>query len=743
MKQVILTAIFSCCLVLNAQDTTQIKLDSTTVVNKQNFVLKGFQAQEKSGFTFTNLSAANIKQSNFGQDFTYLLGNTAAAVTTSDAGAGVGYTGIRIRGSDATRINVLVNGIPINDAESHGVYWVNMPDLASSTHQVQIQRGVGTSTIGNGAFGANINVLNTVLDAKPNAQIQQSVGSFATSKTTLMLGTGQIKRFNFGARLSNIVSDGYIDRASSQLQSYQLNANYKSKSLDVQAVAFGGKETTYQSWYGTPESRYKNDTAAMSAFALRNGLSEADKQNLLNSGRTYNYYTYPNQTDNYKQNHYQLHLLKTINPFWQLRSSFFTTTGKGYFEEYKTQAVFANYGVQDYILGTDTLRKTDLIRQRWLDNVYGGNFTQLTYTGKQLNAIVGSSYTQYHGKHFGQVIWAEIAQPFGQKDYQYYKANSQKNDWNSFMKLNYKWQQFKFDLDLQYRNIHYWSKGTDNGLSQVRFDTSYRFFNPKFGASYTINLKQYIYSSYSIANREPIRSDFVDHKGRNLPRPEHLRDFELGYVFKHKKQLIQFNVYHMKYVNQLVVTGALNDVGNALRTNVAKSYRRGLEWVFQQPIYTNWSIDANLNLSQNKIQQFEDVYFDYDQYSIVKDVYKQSDIAMSPNMVAYLGLSHKFKHDFECTFQFKYVGKQFLDNTSNKERALEAYQIMNLLLQKTWQMSNSSIVLKGMINNLSNALYANNGYTYKYIYGGQTIVENFYYPQSPRFFNLGVEFKFQ
>jgi iron complex outermembrane receptor protein len=743
MKQVILTTFMSVLAFVNAQETPQSLPDSSNVTNKQSFVLKGVQASEKSGFTFSQLSAAALKQNNLGQDFTYLIGNTPSAVTTSDAGAGIGYTGIRIRGSDATRINVLVNGIPINDAESHGVYWVNMPDLASSTNQVQIQRGVGTSTIGNGAFGANINAQNTLLNPKANASIQQSIGSYGSSKSTFMFGTGLINGFNFGARLSNIVSDGYIDRASSKLQSYQLNANYKSKTFDVQAVAFGGKETTYQSWYGTPESRYNNDTAAMSAYAYRNGLSAADKTNLLNSGRTYNYYTYPNQIDNYRQNHYQLHCLKTFNAQWQLRSSIFTTTGKGYFEEFKAQAPFASYGVSDLVFGTDTIRQSNLVRQRWLDNLYAGHFTHLDYHNKALSVILGSSYTQYHGKHFGQVVWADLAQAFGSKDFEYYKAKSQKNDLNSFLKVNYAWRRFKMDLDLQYRSIHYWSKGTDNELSVVKFDTNYHFFNPKVGASYTINAKQYVYASFSVANREPIRSDFVDHKGAQLPQPENLKDLELGYVFKHRQNLMQFNVYNMQYLNQLVITGALNDVGNALRTNVAKSYRRGIEWVFQKQFKQKFALDANLNLSQNKIQNFEDVYYNYDNYTTIVNHYKQSDIAMSPNVVAYLGLTDKHFKTYEFNVQLKYVGKQFLDNTSTDSRSLKAYKTLNVMLQKTIYMNHNTIVLKAAVNNLANALYANNGYTYKYIYGAQTIVENFYYPQSPRFFNLGVEFKFQ
>ena len=334
------------------------------VVDRQNHTVKAIQVREKNGYAFTPVTAKQLSRINLGQDFTYLIGNTPSALTTSDAGSGVGYTGIRIRGSDATRINVTINGIPINDAESHGVFWVNMPDLASSTSSVQIQRGAGSSTLGSGAFGANINIQNLSQSALPFLQLQQSIGSFNTFKSTLQFGTGKLGNFNFSGRLSKINSDGYIDRAASDLKAFQFNLSYTQKTWSITALSFGGKEKTYQSWYGTPESRIKNDVQGMNDYADRNYLSAAARDNLLNSGRTYNYYNYKNQTDNYWQNHYQLHLFKTISQKLNFKSSFFTSTGKGFYEEYKSDAAFAKYGVANFTNNTDTILSTDLVRQR-------------------------------------------------------------------------------------------------------------------------------------------------------------------------------------------------------------------------------------------------------------------------------------------------------------------------------------------------------------------------------------------
>lgn len=724
-------------------DTTFYIVLKENIVEHSNVTVKATQVREKSGFVFSKLNSRQIASNNLGQDFTYLLANTPSAYSTSDAGTGIGYTGIRIRGSDGTRINVSVNGIPINDAESHGVFWVNMPDLASSASLVQIQRGVGSSTIGSGAFGANINVANTELNSNPFVRIQQSIGSFNTSRSTLQFGTGKISNFNFGGRLSRIVSDGYVDRGSSNLLAFQFNLDYSKKKWNIHLVSFGGKEKTYQSWYGTPESRVRNDIDGMNAFADRNYLSDADRQNLLNSGRTYNYYTYKNQTDNYWQNHYQMHIAKELNPNLWIKSSFFLTSGKGYFEEFKPDASYNSYGVNDFIVGTDTSSNTDLVRQRWLDNTYFGNFTSVNYKKKSVDLIGGLSYTKYNGKHFGDVIWAEIAQPFG-KDYRYYQSKSTKEEINAFVKGNYKVnKKLQIDLEMQSRIINYKGLGNDNDLKKIDFDTNYLFLNPKAALVYELNKGQRLYGSYSIGQREPVRSDFIDQTRSELPKPEFMRDIEIGYILKKKTTFFQFNFYDMAYKNQLVLTGELNDVGSSLRKNVAKSYRRGIELVFQREIIKKMFIDANLNLSSNKIIDFEDVYYNYDDGSIVKNVYSKTDIAFSPSAIGYIGVTDKHIRGLELKVDLKYVGEQYLDNTLNKDRKIDAYSLFNFSFQKAIQLSGKGhLTIRGMVNNVFGIFYSNNGYTYKYVYDGKLIVENFYYPQSRTNFMLGVDFTF-
>ncbi len=703
---------------------------------------RAVQVKGKTGFAYTNLSAAKIAPTNFGQDFTYLIGNTPSAVTTSDAGTGVGYTGIRIRGSDATRINVTVNGIPINDAESHGVYWVNMPDLASSTNSVQIQRGVGSSTIGTGAFGANINIQNTDLTELPYAYFSQSFGSFNTAKSTIMFNTGRMNHFIFGGRLSRIVSDGYVDRAKSDLQAFQFNLGYSNKKFHADLVSFGGKEKTYQSWYGTPESRIKNDVDGMNAYADRNYLSSQQRADLLNSGRTYNYYTYANQTDNYWQNHYQMHLNYSFNSYLTLRSAFFITTGKGYYQEFKEAASFSSYFAPDFINGTDTISTTNLVRQRWLDNIYYGNFSSLNYKKQKTELTFGISATAYDGKHFGKVIWAEIAAPFG-LDNTYYRSTSDKDELNTFIKWHQLFgKKWLMDIEMQYRNVHYLSKGNDNDGTKIGFESTYDFLNPKASIVYLINRFSNVYSSISIGNREPIRSDFIDNKG-SAPKHEHLRDIELGYIYYRRNKVFQFNLYDMSYKNQLVVTGELNDVGNALRRNVAESYRRGVEIIVQYPLIEKLSLDANLTLSSNKIKNFEDAYYDYDLNTYKKEVIKTTDIAFSPSVIGYFGITDRHLMNLDLNFNVKYVGKQYLDNTLNNSASLPAYTLLNFQFSKTFGfLSGEKIILKGMVNNLTGIFYSNNGWTYKYVYGGNLTRENFYFPQAGRNFMMAIEMKF-
>lgn len=713
-------------------------------IEQAGVITRATRVDKNNAFAYTNLDAKDLRTQNLGQDFTYLLANTPSAVTTSDAGAGVGYTGIRIRGSDATRINVTINGIPINDAESHGVYWVNMPDLASSANSVQVQRGVGTSTNGNGSFGANISVNNIENSAMPGLQIQQSYGSFNTLKSNLKFSTGKIGNFSFNGRLSKIVSDGYIDRASSNLSAFQFNLNYYKNRWAINAVSFGGKEKTYQSWYGTPQSRYDGNQEAMQAHSDRNYLSPAQQENLFKSGRTYNFYTYKNQTDNYWQNHYQLHIGKEFNPGLTLKSSFFTTTGKGYYEEFKEGAKFNNYGVADFITSkSDTITSTNLVRQKWLDNIYYGNFTTLEQTKKRIKTTVGIGVTSYQGKHFGKVIWAEVAQPFG-LDSNYYYATSRKDEVNGFLKAEFKiTEKLKLIEELQLRRIHYESSGNSPDLAKINFSQDYTFFNPKIGLNYQLNKANQVYSSFSTGNREPVRSDFTDNRDSILPKPEKLQDLELGWINKGKQHFIQVNAYYMNYKDQLVLTGAINDVGSPLRKNVKQSYRQGIELIGMRSVMGGKLVfEGNLTLSQNKIRAFEDVYLDYDTYTEVHKVYNNTDISFSPNVIGYFGITDKHIKNVQFGVNVKYVGKQYLDNTQNEGQKLPSYSTINVTFQKEFRIKNvSSFVIRGVVNNLASINYTNNGYTYKYVYGGQLITENFYYPQSKINFLVGLDIK--
>lgn len=712
------------------------------LAEQPGFIIKAISAPSKSGFVYTKLSAKQLNERNLGQDFTYLVSQTPSAFSTSDAGNGIGYTGLRIRGSDGTRINVNINGVPINDAESHGVFWVNMPDLASSTSSVQIQRGVGSSTNGIGAFGANINISNIEQSAQPFLQINQSLGSFNTSKTSLMFGIGEINNFTFSGRLSKLKSDGYIDRASSDLSAFQFNLAYKLKEFQMHFVSFGGKEKTYQSWYGTPESRVNDDEQGMNDFADINGLDDAERARLLNSSRTYNYYTYPNQTDNYWQNHHQLHFLYNINSNIKLKSTFFLTTGKGYYEEFRPGESFSDYGVNNFVLNSDTITTSNLIRQRWLDNWFYGNFTNLSYQKNNLGVDVGVNVSRYDGKHFGDVIWAEFAQTFG-NNYRYYNNTSVKEELNSFVKANYKFnKKLKVEGEVQSRLIQYQSKGIDNYQKSIGFNEKYNFINPKLAVVYDVNRNLHFYSSYSIANREPVRSDFIDHLRLIIPEHENLKNLELGYIYSNKNKMFQMNFYQMSYKNQLILTGQLNDVGASLRTNVPESYRRGLELLGKIEMIKKLWLEGNVSFSDNKIKKYTDVYYDYFDYSEIKTDYTNTPIAYSPNVIIFGSITDKHIQNTQLTLSYKYVGKQYLDNTGDNNKIIKPFGLVDFVAEKQLKVKGvNSLSFKLMINNLLGIKYSNNGYTFKYAYSGSLVEERFFYPQALRNLLIGLELK--
>lgn len=725
---------------------TTILLEEDVKVTDQ-IIVSATRVDGKSPTTFTTLNKLALQKQNFGQDLPIALNWTPSLVTTSDAGAGVGYTGLRIRGSDATRINVTINGIPVNDSESQGVFWVNTPDLASSTQSVQVQRGVGTSTNGAGAFGASVNLQTNTRNDVAYADLINSFGSFNTRRHTISFGTGLINdKFVFDGRVSQINSDGYIDRASSDLKSYYLSGGYYGKKTMIKAIVFGGKEITYQSWYGVPESRLNNDPAAMLETAASEGWNQEQTNNLLSSGRTFNIYTYNNQVDNYAQDHYQLHVSHRFTESLTANAALHYTYGRGFYEEFRYDDDFENYGLNDVVIGGETISSTDIVRRRWLDNDFYGVTYSVAYEKEKLNSILGGAFNEYDGDHFGQIIWAQVSTV--PKDYRYYFNNGKKNDFTVYWKNNYRLsEKITGFVDLQYRRISYVASGKENKQFDFNVDERFNFFNPKVGLTYEASGQQQWYASYAVGNREPVRDDFIDAPAGTAPRPETLRNVEAGWRYRKNNLVLNLNYYLMNYKNQLVPTGELNDVGAIVRTNVDDSYRTGVEVEGSIRLGSRISWNANLTLSQNKIRSFNEVMYDYgtnfDEYTEVVTTYTNSDISFSPNVVAGSGLFYVPIKNVEVGLLTKYVGKQYLDNTSNANRSIDSYFTNDLRLTYSVRPSfMRELSLSLLANNIFYTLYSSNGYTYGYLGGATEYRQNFYYPQAGRNYLLMVALRF-
>ncbi len=707
-------------------------------------IVEGTRVAENSPIAHTNISSKEFEKNNLGQDIPFLLQNSVSIVSTSDAGAGVGYTGFRLRGSDATRINVTINGIPVNDAESQGVFWVNMPDLASSTENIQIQRGVGSSTNGSGAFGGSVNMQTTTLNEKAYGELSTSYGSFNTQKYTAKMGTGLLNgKWAFDGRASYIASDGYIDRATSDLKSYYVSGGYYGEKTMVKAIHFSGREKTYQSWWGTPEGRVTGNQMVMENHALNNGLDSAQTHNLLNSGRTYNYYEYDNEIDNYGQDHYQLHITNQFNEKLSGNVSFHYTYGRGYFEQFRKQDDFASYGMSNLVIGTDTITSTDLIRRRWLDNHFYGMVYSLKYNITRINITLGGGYNKYDGDHFGEIIWAEYANGSEIRD-RYYDNNGLKTDLNNYLKVEYNFsEKVASFVDLQVRMVDYSTAGIDNDLRYLSIDTNFTFFNPKVGITVKLNPKLRTYASVSVGNREPVRNDFIDNAANRQPKHESLLDYEFGLDYKRRKLLLQSNFYYMDYTNQLVLTGELNDVGSSIRTNVDKSHRAGVELMAKILLSKRVAINLNTTLSQNQIAEFTEVVYDYTNgFEIIENTYSNTDIAFSPSIISAASIEYTPVKSLNLMVQGKYVGEQYLDNTSSALKKISDYYTMDARLSYTvFPKRMKDVTLNVLVNNILNNLYSSNGYTYSYIFG-EKITENFYYPQAGTNFLIGITAKF-
>src|SRR5437868_803101 len=597
-------------LMLNAQ--TKSKLTDTTYL--QPVEVLAVRAADKAPFAKTNLSKKEIAKNNLGQDLPFVLEQTPSVVVNSDAGNGVGYTYIHIRGIDPTRINVTLNGIPYNDAESQGTFFVDLPDISSSANSMQIQRGVGTSTNGSGAFGSTINLATHDVNKRFYFESNNSYGSFNTWKNNIQFGSGIFRNhFTLDGRLSSIKSDGYIDRAKTNLRSAFGSLAYISAKNSLRLNVFSGKETTYQAWNGVPES-------------------------FLDSARTYNSAgtekpgdPYDNETDNYIQTHYQLFYNRKFNNNWKASLAFFYTKGRGYYEEYRAAQAFADYGLPDYNDGITTYTSTDLVRRLWLDNDFYGSIFSLQYNKKQTQLIFGGGYTEYDGKHYGEITWAEL-QAGVPKNYHWYDLTAYKKDLSVYGKWTQQWTSHWLSfVDLQYRNVPY----TINGFRYnptLLIDKNYSFFNPKFGFTYSNNGLQ-AYASFAVAKKEPIRDDF-EAGTTQQPTPENLYDIETGVDKKGTNYSIGAGLYYMKYKDQLVLTGKINDVGAYTRTNIPDSYRAGIELqgTYQANKYFNAA--ANLTLSENKIKNFTEYIDDYDNGGQQTKYYSKTDISFSPSVIA-------------------------------------------------------------------------------------------------------------
>jgi iron complex outermembrane receptor protein len=678
------------------------------------------RAGNEAPFTKTNISKKEIEKANLGQDLPFLLNQTPSTIINSDAGNGVGYTGIRIRGSDLSRINVTLNGIPYNDAESQGVFFVDLPDFASSVNSIQIQRGVGTSSNGGGAFGATINISTHEFNDKPYAEINNSFGSFNTWKHTVKAGTGLLnEHFTVDARLSRITSDGFVDRASSTLSSFYVGGGYFGKKTQLRLNVFGGDEKTYQAWNGVPQDSLKTHRTFNSAGTAKPGEP------------------YDNETDNFRQDHYQFFVNHELNPHLNLNATLFYTRGKGYYEQYRAGEDYHSYGLSYPVVGNDTVYSTDLVRQLWLDNDFYGTVFSLQYNKDGTQLTAGGGWNTYEGDHFGKIIWAQTGIA---KDYRWYNLHAGKTDANVYGK----WQQrlddhFQTFADLQFRNVSYVIDGfRDNPTLYIR--QKYNFLNPKVGLSYSKPGVQ-AYISFAIANKEPNRDDF-EAGMQQQPLHETLHDVELGFEKRYVNISFGATGYYMRYKNQLVLTGMINDVGAYTRTNIPRSYRLGLELQTAYQPVQKLNISGSIAISSNKVNNFVEFVDDYDNGGQKSFTYKKPDIAFSPSAVGSATITYKPVHAVEISLLSKYVGDQYLDNSSNNTRKLDAYFLNDLRAIYTFKRGFlKEVTFVGQLNNLFDVKYEPNGYTFSYVYGAQLVTENFYYPMAGRNFMVGLNMK--
>lgn len=701
-------------------------------INLGELTVQATRANERTPMTFLNLDKAELEENNLGLDVPYLLRWTPSAVVTSDAGAGIGYTGIRIRGTDPTRINVTINGIPLNDAESQGVFWVNMPDFISSVSDVQIQRGVGTSTNGAGAFGATINLNTSEVKREPLARINTSVGSFNTFKRNVQFSTGLLKdQFTIDGRLSKINSDGYIDRASADMESYYLSGAYVGDRTMLRFNTFSGHEITYQAWYGVPAEF----------------IDDPETRTFNPSGTEKPGEPYENEVDNYRQTHYQLLFNQQLSDAWNTNVALHYTQGEGFFEQYKADQNLADYGFASQTLNGEF---PDLVRRLWLDNDFFGGVYGLNYESPDLEATLGGGYHLYLGDHFGEIIWSELAEGLTPTE-RYYENDARKGDVNIYGRVNYAFQpQWRGYLDLQYRRVDYTFLGRNRQGEQVDQTVALNFFNPKMGLQYLWDDRTSAYASFAVAHREPNRNDYVESTADSRPEPEQLLDTEIGFKKQLDRAAFEATGYFMFYNDQLVLNGEINDVGANTRVNVDQSYRLGLELVGGYQIGPQLDLQATATISQNRIvdfRQFVDVFLPDGGFTQEERRYQGTTLAFSPGLIAAAELTWAPFEDqpwmknqaLSVSLMGKYVGKQYLDNTSDEDNIIDPYFFSDFRL--TYNLHNlltREIRLTLLVQNVFDARYETNGWSYRFISGGEEMLQRGYFPQAGRNVLLGL-----
>nr|WP_321486845.1 TonB-dependent receptor [uncultured Draconibacterium sp.] len=731
---------------LSASKNIEVDLKPNVIMTDE-VLISATRAGNKTPVAYSNVSSDEISKMNMGQDIPYLLQLTPSFVATSDAGAGVGYTNFRIRGTDLNRINVSIDGIPISESESHGTWFVDMPDLASSLENVQVQRGVGTSANGAAAFGGSIDLQTNTLNKDPYSEYRISYGSFNTLKNTIAAGTGLMNgKFTFDVRLSKLKSDGFIDRASSDLKSFFVSGGYYTKKSVLKINVFSGLEETYQSWWGVPSVRLNNDMEGMQEYENNWLYTPEQTQHMINSdSRTYNYYTYDNQIDHYQQDYYHLHFSHQFNEYLHLNTGLHYRRGHGYYENYKAgEDLKKDYNIPYPVVGNDTVFSSDVVNRKWLDNDFYGLVFALTHKKDRVDFTLGGGWNTYDGDHFGNVIWAQYLGDVA-PNYEWYRGNGLKKDFNVYGKFSYQLaEQINVYADLQYRNINYKITGINDDLRDISQEHDFNFFNPKLGIFYQPTDNQKLYVSFAVANREPNRDNFVD-ADPNGKQPVHetLHDWEMGYNFQSSNFTAGANLYYMNYKDQLVLTGEINDVGGVIMLNVDKSYRAGLELQTGWKISRNLQWNANATFSKNKIKDFIEYVDDWDTGGQQVFELGTTDLAFSPNFIGNSQILFTPAKNFSISLISNYVGKQYIDNTSNNNRVLDAYFLNNLKVDYNIKTGFfDEIVLHCMVNNLFNEKYESNAWVYSYYLGGERYKQDGYFTQAGTNFLVGIDFKF-